>query len=164
MISCIVATAKNNVIGKDNDIPWYLPADLKYFKKITSGHHIIMGRKCYQSIGKPLPNRTNIILTRDPFFLSSNCLVAHSIEEALSMAFANGEEEAFIIGGGMIYEQTADLWDRLYITEVDLEVDGEIYFPKVDYDQWTLKSSDNHSPDDKNKHHYSFNIWDKKSV
>ncbi len=164
MISCIVATAKNNVIGKDNDIPWYLPADLKYFKKITSGHHIIMGRKCYQSIGKPLPNRTNIIVTRDPFFLSSNCLVAHSIEEALNLAYANGEQEAFIIGGGMIYEQTANLWDRLYITEVDLDVDGEIYFPKLDYNQWTLKSSDKHSPDDKNEHHYSFNIWEKKSI
>jgi len=163
IISCIVAIAKNNVIGKDNDIPWYLPADLKYFKKVTSGHHILMGRKCYQSIGKPLPNRTNVIITRDPFFISSNCLVTHSIEEALNLAYANGEEEVFIIGGGMIYEQTAELWDRLYITEVDLEVDGEIYFPEIDLASWNLKSTEEHTPDEKNKFTYRFKVWDKNS-
>ena len=82
VVSTIVATAKNNVIGKDNDIPWYLPADLKYFKKITLNHHIIMGRNCYESIGKPLPKRTNMILTRNPFYIVSNCYVLHSLEEA----------------------------------------------------------------------------------
>lgn len=163
IISCIVAVANNNVIGKDNDIPWYLPADLKYFKKITSGHHIIMGRKCYQSIGKPLPNRTNIIITRDPYFISSNCLVTHSIEEALNLADANGEEEAFIIGGGMIYTQTVNLWDRLYITEVDLKVDGDILFPKIDFENWQLESTEEHTPDEKNKYHYRFKMWNKKS-
>ena len=118
-ISCIVATAKNNVIGKDNQIPWYLPADLKYFKKITTGHHIIMGRNCFESIGRALPKRTNVIITRDMFYAVSDCLITHSIDEALSLAEANGEEEAFIIGGGQIYEQTAELWDKLYLTEVD---------------------------------------------
>ena len=111
IISCIVALAKNRVIGKDNDIPWYLPADLQYFKKTTIEHTVIMGRNCYVSIGKPLPKRTNIIVTRDPFFISSNCLIARSIPEALHMAHQAGEKEAFIIGGGQIYEQTSDLWD-----------------------------------------------------
>ena len=127
IISCIVALAKNRVIGKDNDIPWYLPADLQYFKKTTIEHTVIMGRNCYVSIGKPLPKRTNIIVTRDPFFISSNCLIARSIPEALHMAHQAGEKEAFIIGGGQIYEQTSDLWDKLYITEVDTDVEGDVY-------------------------------------
>ena len=126
IVSCIVATANNNIIGKNNDIPWYLPADLKYFKKTTIGKHILMGRKCYQSIGKPLPKRTNIIVTRDPYFISSNCLIARSIEEGLEMAYDNGEKECFIIGGGTIYEQTQKLWDRLYLTQIDLDVEGDV--------------------------------------
>lgn len=161
IISCIVAVAKNNIIGKDNDIPWYLPADLKYFKKITSGHHIIMGRKCYQSIGKPLPNRTNVIITRDPFFISTNCLVAHSIEEALNLAYENGEKECFIIGGGTIYEQTKDLWDKLYITTVDIEPEGDIYFSELDNTQWKTISEEPHTKDDKNEFDYTFKLLER---
>lgn len=161
IISCIVATAHNNVIGKDNDIPWYLPADLKYFKKITSGHHIIMGRKCYASIGKPLPKRTNVIITRDPFFISSNCIVAHSIPEALERAYDNGEKEAFIIGGGTIYDQTKELWDRLYLTEVDLTVEGDVYFPEIDKGKWNTLSEEYHLADDKNKFDYTFKVLEK---
>ena len=103
IVSAIVAVAKNNVIGINNGIPWYLPADLKYFKKTTLNHHIIMGRKSYESIGRPLPKRTNVIVTRDPFFMASNCLVVHSVEEGLQLALDNNETEAFIIGGGEIY-------------------------------------------------------------
>lgn len=157
-ISCIVAIAKNKVIGKDNDIPWYLPADLKYFKKITTGHHILMGRKCYQSIGRPLPNRTNVIITRDPYFISSNCLVARSIEEGLEMAYDNGETELFIIGGGTIYEQTKALWDKLYLTEVDLEVEGDIFFPELKDDEWEIQDIQNHKKDEKNVYDYRFKI------
>lgn len=160
-VSCVVAVANNNVIGRDNDIPWYLPADLKYFKKITLDHHILMGRKCYQSIGRPLPKRTNVIITRDPYYIATNCLVAHSITEALEMAHDNGETEAMIIGGGTIYEQTQDLWDRLYITEVDLEVEGDIYFPTLDMDRWSLVSSDPHQADEKNPHDYTFKVYDR---
>lgn len=162
IISCIVAVAKNNVIGKDNDIPWYLPADLKYFKKQTSGHHIIMGRNCYLSIGKPLPKRTNVILTRDPYFIASSCIVAHSIEEGLTIALDNGEEEAFIIGGGEIYKQSVPFWDRLYITEVDLEVDGDVFFPDVDMEEWNLVSSESHSKDEKNEYDYTFKVYERK--
>ena len=161
IVSCIVATANNNVIGKDNDIPWYLPADLKYFKKITSGHHIIMGRNCYDSIGRPLPNRTNVILTRDTFFISSNCLVCHSVTEALEAAHENGESEAFIIGGGMIYAQTMDLWDKLYLTEVDLEVEGDIFFPEMDKSDWNLLSEEPHKSDEKNEFDYTFKVFER---
>jgi dihydrofolate reductase len=162
IISCIVATAHNRVIGLDNDIPWYLPADLQYFKKVTLDHHIIMGRNCYASIGRPLPKRTNVIVTRDPFFLSSNCLVARSIIEAIEMARANGETEAFIIGGGQIYEQTEDLWDRLYLTEVDLNVQGDVYFPEIDMNEWQLESEEPHSKDEKNEYDYCFKILNRK--
>lgn len=157
-ISCIVAMDKNNVIGKDNDIPWYLPADLQYFKKTTLNKTVIMGRNCYVSIGRPLPKRTNIIVTRDPYFISTNCLVARSIPEALHMAHLQGEEEVFIIGGGQIYEQTTDLWDRLYLTEVDLETEGDVYFPAIHADEWTLVSEEFHSKDEKNPFNYTFKI------
>lgn len=162
IISTIVATAKNNVIGKDNDIPWYLPADLKYFKKTTLNHHILMGRKCFESIGRALPKRTNMILTRNPFFLADKCLVAHSIEEAIDLASANGEEELFIIGGGQIYEMTAHLWDRIYWTEVDLYVEGDVFFPEVDMSNWDLVSQEDHSKDEKNEYNYSFKLFERK--
>ncbi len=162
IISCIVAIAKNNVIGKNNQIPWYLPSDLKYFKKVTTGHHVIMGRKCYESIGKPLPNRTNIIITRDPFFISSNCLIARNIKEALEMVLENDETEAFIIGGGQIYEQTADFWDKLYLTEVDLEAEGDIFFPELDHDEWTLTSKECHQKDEKNEFDFCFKVYDRR--
>jgi dihydrofolate reductase len=161
IVSAIVATAKNNVIGKNNDIPWYLPADLKYFKKTTLNHHIIMGRKSFQSIGKPLPKRTNIVITRNPFFIASNCIMSTSVEEALGIAQDNGETEAFIIGGGQIYELSKSYWDKLYLTEVDLEVDGDIFFPQLDQDEWKLISSEHHEPDEKNEHPYTFKIFER---
>lgn len=160
-VSCIVATANNNVIGKDNDIPWYLPADLKYFKKTTLNHHIIMGRNCFESIGRALPKRTNVIVTRDMFYTVSNCLIAHSIGEALSIAEENGEEEAFIIGGGQIYEQSIDLCDKLYLTQVDLDVDGDVFFPKLDMSQWKLSKKQDCKKDDKNEYDYSFQQYDR---
>ena len=161
-ISAIVAVAKNNVIGKDNDIPWYLPADLKYFKKTTLNHHIIMGRNCYESIGKPLPKRTNVILTRNPFYLVSNCYITHSIDQALQVAEDNGEDEAFIIGGAQIYELAMDRCERLYLTEVDLEVEGDIFFPKLNMDEWKLISEEPHQADEKNAYDYVFKIFERK--
>ncbi|NNF34398.1 MAG: dihydrofolate reductase [Saprospiraceae bacterium] len=158
IISAIVAVANNRVIGKDNDIPWYLPADLKYFKKTTLNHHILMGRKCYASIGKPLPKRTNVIVSRDPYFISSNCLVARSIEEGLEMAYDNGEKECFIIGGGTIYNQTQKLWDRLYLTEVDLDVEGDVFFPEINHSEWKIISEEPQEPDEKNPYHYTFKV------
>jgi dihydrofolate reductase len=163
IVSAIVAVDKNNVIGRANDIPWYLPADLKYFKKRTLNHHIIMGRKSFQSIGRPLPKRTNIIITRNPFFIASNCVVTSSIAEALQIAADNGETEAFIIGGGEIYRQSMHLWDRLYLTEVELEVpDGEVYFPTLPPEEWTLLSAERHEADEKNEHAYTFKVLERK--
>lgn len=161
IVSAIVAVAADNVIGKDNDIPWYLPADLKYFKKTTLNHHIIMGKNCYYSIGRPLPKRTNVVLSRDPFFTVSNCIVAHSIEEALENALRNGEHEVFIIGGGQIYRQSQQYWDKIYLTEVDLKTEGDTFFPEVKPEEWKLLSSESHQPDEKNEYAYTFKVFER---
>lgn len=154
----------NREIGRDNDIPWYLPADLKYFKKKTLGHPIIMGRKCFQSIGRPLPKRTNIIITRNPYYIVSNAFVTHSLTEALEIAHKHEEEEIFIIGGGGIYELSHELWDRMYITEVDIDIpDADIFFPKMDLSKWDLTHEEAHKKDEKNEYDYVFKIYDRKS-
>jgi dihydrofolate reductase len=163
IVSAIAAAARNNVIGKDNQIPWYLPADLVYFKRATLGHHIIMGRNSFHSIGRPLPKRTNIVITRDPFFTASGVLVAHSVEEALGMAFDAGETEAFIIGGGVIYRESMDLWDRIYLTEVDLTVDGDVFFPEIDPTEWNEISRESHPADEKNEWGYTFRVLERKT-
>lgn len=162
IVSAIVATAKNNVIGKDNDIPWYLPDDLKYFKAKTLGHHVIMGRKSYESIGRPLPKRTNIVVTRNLFFIASNCLITHTVEEALALAQENDEEEVFIIGGAQIYELSLPYLDRLYLTEVDLEVEGDTFFPQLNMAEWQLVSEDPRKASGKNEHDYNFKIFERK--
>lgn len=161
LVSAIVATAKNYVIGKDNQIPWYLPADLAYFKRTTLGHHVLMGRNSFLSIGRPLPKRTNIVITRDPFFQADGVLVAHSIEEALGIAFDNGETEAFIIGGGEIYRESQDLWDKIYLTEVDLEAEGDVFFPEIDPAAWRETWREAHEPDEKNEWTYTFRILER---
>lgn len=159
-ISSIVAIDRNRVIGKDNDIPWYLPADLKYFKRRTINHHIIMGRKSFESIGRPLPKRTNVVITRNPFYIASNCLIASSVEEALHMAHSNGETEAFIIGGGQIYELALPYCHQVYLTRVDLAVEGgEVFFPPLPDADWQLASSEAHPADEKNEHAYTFERW-----
>ncbi len=160
-ISAIVAVAKNNVIGKDNQIPWYLPADLGYFKRTTLGHHIIMGRNSFRSIGRPLPKRTNVVITRDIYFSAEGVLVAHSIEEALALAFDNGETEAFIIGGGAVYRESMDLWDKLYLTEVDAEPEGDVFFPEINPADWQETWRETHSADAKNEYGFSFRILER---
>ncbi len=161
IVSAIVATADNNVIGKDNDIPWYLPADLKYFKKTTLNRHIIMGRKSFESIGRPLPKRTNIVISRNPYFTASNCIKASSVEEALTSAHDNGEEEAFIIGGGQIYELSKAYWDRVYLTTVHAKVEGDIYFPQLLEENWRLISEEAHQADEKNEYDFTFKVLER---
>ena len=161
LVSAIVAVSKNNVIGKDNQIPWYLPADLAWFKRTTLGHHIIMGRNSFRSIGRPLPKRTNIVVTRDPFFVAEGVLVAHSIEEALGMAYDAGETEAFIIGGGVLYRESADLWDKLYLTTVDLETEGDVFFPDLEPEAWREVWQEHHEADAKNEWAYTFKILER---
>lgn len=162
IISSIVACAKNNVIGFNNQIPWYLPADLKYFQRLTSGHHIVMGRKCFESIGRPLPKRTNIIVSKNHFYLVNGCAVVFSIEEALTMAQSNGETEVFIIGGGEIYRQTIDLCDKIYLTEVNVTVEGTVFFPELNAEEWQLTHEESHKADAKNEFDYIFKIFERK--
>jgi dihydrofolate reductase len=158
LISAIVAVAARHVIGKDNQIPWYLPADLAWFKRNTLNHCVIMGRKCFRSIGRPLPKRTNIVITRDPFFVAAGVEIVHSLEAALELAFNLGETEAFIIGGGEIYRASADQWDRVYLTEVELDIEGDVFFPELDPAEWTETFSEHHAPDEKNEYAYTFKI------
>ncbi len=161
IISAIVAKSINNVIGKDNGIPWYLSGDLKYFKAKTTGHHIIMGRNSFESIGRPLPRRTNIIVSRNLFYIASGCIMVHGVEEALEIARENGESEAFIIGGGELYRQTVDLWDRLYLTEVAAEIDGDVFFPDINTGDWEEIFSESHPADEKNDFPYTFKILER---
>ena len=161
-ISAIVACAAHRVIGKDNQIPWYLPADLQYFKKTTLNHHIIMGRNSFESIGRSLPKRTNMVITRKPFYAATDCLIFHSVEEALEFADNNGETEIFIIGGGEIYRQTIDYWDKLYLTEVNVELDGDVFFPELEKNEWIERSSEHHFKDAKNEYDYTFKILERK--
>ena len=160
-ISAIAAMSKNRVIGKDNQIPWYLPADLKFFQRTTTGHHVIMGRKNYESLGKPLARRTNIVITRNPYFISTGCLVVHTLEEALSIAYAGDEEEAFIIGGGEIYRLTLDYLDRIYLTTIDLVTDGDVTFPEFDQSHWRLSSEEQFPADEKNKYPFIIQVFDR---
>jgi dihydrofolate reductase len=151
--SIIVAIAKNNAIGKNNQLLWYLPNDLKHFKDVTSGHTVIMGRKTFDSVGKPLPRRRNIVVTRQDISIEG-CEVVKSIEAAL--ALCAGEDEAFIIGGAEIYRQSIHLTDRIYLTQIDQDFDGDTFFPELNPAVWKETKRENFEPDDKNKLKYSF--------
>lgn len=156
MITIIAAIGKNNELGKDNDLIWHLPADLKRFKKITSGHYIIMGRNTFESIGKPLPNRTTVIITRNNDYFKDGCLISNSIEDALELA--KNEENAFLIGGAQIYKQAIEnnLVDKLDITIVHHEFEADVYFPKIDNNIWYEVAREDFKADEKNKYDYSF--------
>ncbi|MCK9183216.1 MAG: dihydrofolate reductase [Fibrobacteraceae bacterium] len=130
-ISAIVAVSENNVIGKNGHLPWHLSQDLKRFKAITSGHHILLGRKNYEDIGRPLPNRVNLVLTRDVSFSAPGCTVCHSLKEAFKVAEDAGESELFIIGGAQIYASAMPFVKKLYLTRVQAETDGEVLMPQI---------------------------------
>ena len=125
-ISLIVAMAMNRVIGIDNTLPWHLPADLKHFKALTMGHHIVMGRKTYDSIGRPLPGRTSVVVTRNRELKIEGCIIGHTLDQAI--AACNGDDEIFVIGGAELYAQALPIADRLYITEIQKAVRGDAYF------------------------------------
>lgn len=160
MVTIIAAIAKNNALGKNNDLIWHLPADLKRFKKITSGHHIIMGRHTFESIGKPLPNRTTVIITRNKNFKAKGCIVVNSLEEA--MRLTEHEEQVYIIGGAQIYRQALLLADALDITEVHAEFDADVYFPVIDSTIWKEVHRKDFKADLKNKFDYSFVSYKKR--
>ncbi|MDE0534810.1 dihydrofolate reductase [Tenacibaculum sp. L6] len=161
MITLIAAIAKNNALGKDNDLIWHLPADLKRFKQITSGHHILMGRNTFESIGKPLPNRTSIIITRNNDYFKDGCLIANSIEQAIELAEGN---DAFILGGAQIYKQALeqDLVDRLDITIVHHEFEADAFFSEIDKTVWKEVAREDFKADEKNKYDYSFVSYEKR--
>lgn len=158
-ISIIVAMDRNNIIGIDNDLPWRLSSDLKRFKAITMGKPIIMGRKTHESIGRPLPGRENIIITRDESYKAEGCTVIHNIDDLI--VFCKAQDEIMIMGGAEIYRQTLSKADKLYLTEVHAEVDGNIVFPKLEKSEWEEVTRENHSADEKNEYDYSFVILEK---
>lgn len=160
-IALIVAVAHNSVIGADNKIPWHCPADLQYFKRITMGAPILMGRKTWQSLGiKPLPGRHNIVITRDQNFSDQRCTVVTSIEQGLDMVAE--EDRVFIMGGANIYEQMIDRADELYLTEVDFCVEGDCWFPEVSADTWQLKSQEPCRADENNPYDLTFKVFNRK--
>lgn len=162
-IALIAAIAKNGVIGKNNTLPWHLPADLANFKKITTGHCIVMGRKCYESIGKKLPNRTNIVLSsQQNLQLDPEIILLHDPIESINWAKKNQEKILFIIGGASIYEQFLPLTDIIYLTQIHAEIDGDIFFPNVNWKEWKIKQKTDFLADEKNKIPYSFLIYEKK--
>ncbi len=159
MITIIAAIGKNNELGKDNDLIWHLPNDLKRFKKVTAGHHVIMGRKTYESLGKPLPNRTNIIITRNSNFKANNCVIVHSLEEAIEAA--KEDANPYILGGAEIYKQALQIADSLDLTHVDATLDADAFFPEIDKKRWTEIAREDHFKDDRHQYDYSFVTYKK---
>ena len=156
MITIIAAAGQKNELGKDNDLIWHLPADLRRFKKVTSGHTIIMGRNTFESIGKPLPNRRSIIITRNISYKKEGCDVVHSLEDAIKLV--KDQKNAFIIGGAQIYKEAIEkkLVDQLDITKVHQNFDADVFFPTIDLASWKEVSKETFLPDDKNQYTYSF--------
>lgn len=165
IISLIVAVSENNVIGKNNALPWHLPADMKHFRDTTMGHCVIMGRKNYDSIPlkyRPLEGRTNIVVTRQKDFKAEGCIVVNSLEDALKEAMNKNETEVFIIGGADIYRQTINIADKIYYTKIHHSFDGDAFFPKMDSNRWKLTMQTDMKPDEKNKFPFSFCVYERK--
>ncbi|MEK7089122.1 MAG: dihydrofolate reductase [Patescibacteria group bacterium] len=164
MISIIAAIGKNNELGKENKLLWNLPADMKHFKEITSGHPVIMGRKTFESIGKPLPNRKNIVITRDKNYLRYSVDVVHSLEEAIKMSRSNLDidDEIFIIGGTEIYKQAMEYANKLYITHISAEDKyADAFFPEIVSIVWNEILHEEHQPDEKNIFPYTFSVYER---
>lgn len=165
IVSLIVAASENHVIGKDNDLIWHLPKDMKFFKETTQGHFVIMGRKNFESIPhkyRPLPNRTNVVITRQKDYVAEGCIVVNSLEEALIKAKEAEDTEPFIIGGGQIYKQALEnnLVDRIYLTRVHKNYEGDTFFPSLN-SKWKQISSEKHFADEKHESSYSFELYEK---
>jgi len=164
IVSMIAAMGSNRVIGKDNDLPWHLPDDFKFFQKTTKGHHIIMGRKNWESLPhkfQPLPNRTNLVITRQAEYQAFGAKVFTSLEAAITVAELAGEEELFIIGGGEIYRMGLDISDKIYLTEIEGAFDGQVTFPEFSKNEWQESSREHHGKDEKHQYAFDFVIYDK---
>ncbi len=160
-INIIAAKANNNVIGKDNQLPWHLPADLKHFKQTTRGYPVIMGRKTFESLEKPLPGRHNIVISRqqDLTYNNDDVTVVHSLAEALKAT--NETDEIFIAGGSNIYQLALPFTDRIILTRIDAEPEGDTYFPEINMENWKVTGSEKHQADEKNPYNYEFLILDR---
>lgn len=161
IISLIVIADEKNGIGKNNGLLCHLPADLRYFKQTTTGHHIVMGRRTFEAVGRPLPNRVNMVITRDPELELEGCVMCQSLDEAVNIAEIHKETELFITGGGSIYEQAMQLADKIYLTRIHAVLDADTYFPQLPEGQWTLASSEFHVKDEKNIYDYSFMVYNR---
>ncbi|NIG53697.1 dihydrofolate reductase [Chitinophaga sp. Cy-1792] len=161
-ISIIVAAAENNAIGINNQLPWRLPDDLKYFKNTTTGKPIIMGRKTFESLGKPLPNRPNIVITRQPDYEPQGVIVVDSLQAALDSANTFEGSELFITGGAQIFDIAMPLVQRIYLTRVYAVVEGDAFFPEIDGNIWKLVSEDRREADEKNQYPFAFQIWERR--
>jgi len=164
IISLIVAMDEKRGIGKAGRLPWRLSSDLKRFRELTMGHHMIVGRKTFESIGKPLPGRQTIVVTHNASFQPDGCLVAASVQAAITTAQERGETEAFVIGGAEIYTQVLDEADRVYLTQVHAEVDADTFFPEIDQDAWIEKERSQHPADEKNQYAFTFRLLEKRGV
>ncbi len=161
-LSIIVILSTNNVIGRDNKLPWHMPADLKRFKNLTMGHHLLMGRKTFNEIGKPLPGRINVVITRDPHFHAEGVAIARSVDEAIGKAEAAGDHEIFLAGGGEIFRQVIHRADRMYVTRIHAEIDGDTTFPEFDdVNEWRLADAEHFEADAKNQYPYSFLTYER---
>jgi dihydrofolate reductase len=160
-LSLIAAVSDNGIIGRGQDLPWRLSADLKRFKSLTMGHHIVMGRKTFESIGRPLPGRTLVVVSRQPNFAAENVLVTTSLFDAIELAQHAGDSEVFVIGGGEIYRQAIDIVDRMFLTRVHASIEGDVYFPPVIFDDWQLVAEQHHDADEKNEYDTTFQIFDR---
>lgn len=158
MISFIVAMDQNRAIGRNNKLPWHLPADLKYFKRVTMGHPILMGRKTYESIGKPLPGRDNIVITRNPEYKAEGCTVVHSPEEAARLFDG---KEVFVIGGAEIFKQFYSFADKLYVTIIHHDFEADTFFQAIDGSEWKAVSREPGIKDEKNPFDYEFVVYEK---
>ncbi len=160
MLTIIAAAAENNALGKDNDLVWHLPDDFKRFKRLTSGHHIIMGRKTFESFPKLLPDRTHVVITRKEDYNPDGVIVVHSMEEAIKVAKL--DEQAFIIGGGEIYKMGLEHADRIELTRVHGEFEADAFFPEFDKTEWELKNDQFHDKDEKHDYSFTYLTYDRK--
>ncbi|MFM5614388.1 type 3 dihydrofolate reductase [Aeromonas sp. FDAARGOS 1416] len=161
-ISMIAAMAHDRVIGKDNQMPWHLPADLAHFKRVTLGKPVLMGRKTFESIGRPLPGRRNLVISRNPDYQVESIEVVGSVEAALALLAGSSVEELMVIGGGHLYAEMLPSADCLYLTQIDLAVEGDTRFPAFDDGQWQRIECESHPADEKNPHPYSFETWQRR--
>ncbi len=160
-ISLVVAAATNNAIGKDGKMPWHLPNDMKHFKNTTWGMPVVMGRKTFESLGKPLPGRKNIVISRQPEFKPEGVVVVSTIDDALFLVKETDAKEAMVIGGGEIYKTLFEKAKRIYLTRVEAEPEGDTFFPVIDPRYWRLQSQQLHEADEKNAYNHSFQVWER---